>query len=270
MVGSLRSGKVVKKVMSASEIDQYLEPLLKNIEGMNLALNNLRDFFDEKLKNQQREILNLQTRLLNLEHRMIYNEHLSMLNNRKIDDSEQFSRKTNLRLRGIKVKSDDSPERIMKLIQEQVTALDLGIEASEYDRCHRIGGKNYKNGILYQDVLLKLCFWKTRNILYQNRKKLHFKVFADLTHSRSDLFEYAKNEINNDTVANRLVEFVFVDLNCKLKVFSKTKHFYAFNSEIEFRNIVSRLDREQTASVEFLDDEKLGLPDKVIPYDLYY
>ena len=53
--------------MSASEIDQYLEPLLKNIEGMNLALNNLRNFFDEKLKNQQREILNLQTRLLNLE-----------------------------------------------------------------------------------------------------------------------------------------------------------------------------------------------------------
>ena len=25
-----------------------------------------------------------------------------------------------------------------------------------------------------------------------------------------------------------------------------------------------------SASVEFLDDEKLGLPDKVIPYDLYY
>ena len=128
MVGSLRSGKVVGKVMSASEIDQYLEPLQKkNIEGMNLALN------------------------------MIFNEHLSMVNNRKIDDSEQFSRIINLRLSGFKVDSNDSPDHIMKSIQDQAAALDLGIEASAFDCCHRIGGKYYKNGILYQDVLLKLC-----------------------------------------------------------------------------------------------------------------
>ena len=135
---------------------------------MNLALNNLRNFFDVKLKKQQHEIVILQTRLQNLEQRMIFNEHLSMLNNRKIDDSEQFSRKINLRLSGIKVDSNDSPDHIMKSIQDQAAALNLGIEASAFDRCHRIGGKYYKTGILYQDVLLKLCLWETRNILYKN------------------------------------------------------------------------------------------------------
>ena len=66
------------------------------------------------------------------------------------------------------------------------------------------------------------------------------------------------------------MKFVFVDINCKLKVFSKSKHRYFFNSCIEFRNIVSRLDRGQTVSVEFLNDEEFGLRDNVIPYDLYY
>ena len=85
-----------------------------------------------------------------------------MLNNRKIDDSEQFARKINLKLNGIKVHSNGSPDYIMKSIHDQAAALDLGIEASTFDRCHRIGGKYYKNGILYQDALLKLCFWKNR------------------------------------------------------------------------------------------------------------
>ena len=87
-----------------------------------------------------------------------------------------------------------------------------------------------------KDVLIRLTSWDARNRIYQKRKELPFKVAPDLTNMRSKLLEYAKYQTDNDPRARELVDFVFCDINCKLKVFSSSKKFFAFNSEAEFLN----------------------------------
>ena len=212
----------------------------------------------------------METRLLRLESRVTFNEHVSVLTSRKIDDSEQFSRKLNLRLSGIEVVKNESPKTIMDKIQGQAHDLDINIEKFEYDRCHRVGTKYHNGDKVYQDVLLKLCFWKSRDKIYQNRKKFPFKVSADLTPRRSDILSYADDLVRTDDLFNRNVSFVFADLNCNLKICSTSNKFFTFNSKYEFCNIVARLDSEMLCSSDLLDDMNNRKPGEPVPYDLYY
>ena len=55
-----------------------------------------------------------------------------------------------------------------------------------------------------------------------------------------------------------------------MKLLSKSKKFFAFNSETEFLNTVYRLDQEATVSMEFLIDEKEDLPDLYCSYGLLH
>ena len=235
----LRSGKRFSKMSSdsvespvvpeslESELDKCLRPMEESIQNfISDSFVQLKKFFEQKLKCQQAIVTNLQTRLQNVEERVSYNEHATKLHERKLDDLEQVCRKINLRLRGIKVENHDTPENIMITIKEQAKALDLDIPECEYDRCRRIGRKFKVNGT----TLLNLCFWRTRDLLYKNRKHFNFKIFADLTQKRTELLEFARNLVEDDEVTKRAVEFVFCDQNSKLKVFSKSKLFYSFSS----------------------------------------
>ena len=275
MVGKLRSGKHIRSTdmddtILVSKIDELLQPLQKNIEVINETLKNIRHFFENKLKVQGNQIKTLQIRLLQLESRVAINEHVSLLTIRKADDSEQFSRKLNLRLSGIEVGQNDSPANILEYIQGQATEHNIHIEKFEYDRCHRVGRKYRNRGKEFQDVLLKLCFWKSRDKFYQNRKKFSFKVSADLTPRRNEILKYAVDEIRDYEATSRNVKFVFADLNCNLKICSTSNNFFTFNSKCEFLNIVGRLDNEALCSPECLDDMDNGKPGENFPYDLYY
>ena len=259
--------------MNIADIDELLKPLEQSIEGISNTLTQIRAFFEEKLKTQQVTINKLMTRMVNLETRLAYSEFLTNLHERKLDDYEQFSRKVNLKITGIVVEPNDSPEKIMNKIKDEATALNLEIEDYEYDRCHRVGRKYQKNGKTFQNVLLKCCFWRTRDIIYQNRKKISFKISADLTQRRTAVLDFAKDELDKDMKngeINSTVKFVFSDKNCNLKICSQDNKFFTFNSEQEFCNIVTRLDRVNCCSDELLADESNGKKGEVIPYDVYY
>ena len=68
----------------------------------------------------------------------------------------------------------------------------------------------YKNGRSYQGVLLKLCFWCTRDMIYQSRKKFGFKVSAGLTPRRMDILVFAQNQIEKtgDVAIERVVDYI--------------------------------------------------------------
>ena len=255
MVFELRSGR---KIMSRSNpimdninnlpgIEQLLKPLEENIKKIQDSFTALRSLFTTELDK-------LRTRINVLESRCALNEHFLQLQARKIDDNEQYSRKTNLRL-SIPAKKDEAPATLMNEIQDCVTALDIGLLPGDYDRCHRDGQKYNIKGKVYQDVLLRLCSWRARNNLWQNRKKLPFKVFADLTSRRSKILKLANNGFYNQPEMKKVIKFVFCDVNCKLKVCTVSEKFFGFSSEMEFLNIVSRLENDATLSEEFLQDE---------------
>ena len=183
---------------------------------------------------------------------------------RKIDDEEQYSRKINLLIKGIEVEIKETPATILKKIQVGISSANLVVPEYEFDRCHRIGKKYTKNGKTYQSVLLKLALWRTRNFLYQNRKLLPFKIYADLTRRRKSLLDFAKFKIENGQnlesgdhceAISRSLNFVFCDLNCRLKVKSKNNRFYSFKSEEEFYGIILKIDADLTFSKEMIEDE---------------
>ena len=98
----LRSGKIYDSNPVLSEFDELIAPIITNIEGINKALSDLKKLFEEKFSNQQKLINNLLTRVTVLESKVNFNAHIAEIQERKIDDSEQFSRKLNLRLKGLR------------------------------------------------------------------------------------------------------------------------------------------------------------------------
>ena len=52
-------------------------------------------------------------------------------------------------------------------------------------------------------------------------------------------------------------DFVFADVNCKLKLKSKTNRFFGFNSYVEFLNLVERLKEDEVSEMR-KSDEKQG------------
>ena len=86
-------------------------------------------------------------------------------------------------------------------------------------------------------------------------------MLPDLTTGRQRLLEYATVHVNvdsdgiRDMAIDRVVEYVFIDLNFRLKIKSKFGKFYAFNSEADFFSVISRVDFEHTASSGLMNDE---------------
>ena len=118
------------------------------------------------------------------------------------------------------------------------------------------------------DAIVLVRLWYDGNT-HQN---IPFKVQADLTDRRARLLKFAQDHVKNDPMDSdrQVVDFVFCDENCRMKIFSKSKRFFAFNSEYEFLTTVYRLDQEANYSEIFIKDADKGRPDLNIPYDLYY
>ena len=187
------------------------------------------------------EIEKLITRVNVLESKVSLGHHVALLHERKMDDMEQVSRKVNLRLKGIELSKNDSPTLLMEKIMKELNDAEVDIPTYEIDRCHRIGDRYHYNGKTYQDVLIKFGFWRSRNTMYQNRKTFSFRVLADLTTRRMGVLKSARDEVLRVPGLNDLVDFVFADVNCKLKMKTKSNRFYGFNTHDEFLSLVGRL-----------------------------
>lgn len=256
-----------------NELHKILNPLKININETNIALENIQNLYEQKFLRQQRQILNLQTRLQSVEERLLYQEHITDLHSRKIDDQEQVSRKVNLRLKGIELNRDDSPDLLMGKIKSEIHDLGIDIPDEELDRCHR-DGKVYISRASFandyrqkrvQDVLVRFRTWRSRDLMFQRRKEFSFIVDSDLTRRRFNLLKFIRDEIKSATddvdakpnlfAVGRVVDFAYADKNCKIKFKVKKGKFFTVSSEDEFLNLVNRLDLELTLSDNIKNDE---------------
>ena len=108
----------------------------------------------------------------------------------------------------------NSPPVIMNFIKDRVKAINLDLNDWDYDRCHRLVPKYNKNGKSYQRVILNV-FVEMKFMLIE--KVCHLLFLMD---SRQKTFEFTKLQKDN-SAAQRVIQFVFVDENCKLNL--KTK-----------------------------------------------
>ena len=219
----LRSGVETCYSTMSSRSNEALE---ERIEIISRSLKDIHDLLAKSIEDRNLEITKLQTRINVLECQVKLGQHFALLHERKMDDMEQLSRKVNLRLVGIEVCRNDSPFELMSKIEKDLEENEIELPSSEIDRCHRVGPRYIYNGKTYQDALIKFDFWRSRDTMYQNRKKNGFRVFADLTSRSAGILDQAKHDVINVPSVSDVVDFVFADVNCKLKLKSKTNRLF--------------------------------------------
>ena len=156
-----------------------------------------------------------------------------------IDNSEQYSRRSCLRIYGVKAPdagTRESPSDCMKLVQEIFKEMEVTIPESEIDRTHRVGQTKQVNNRREQAIIVKFKSWNSRAAAYRGRKKLpkSKSVLIDLTARRAKLLSKAKEMIKSHSE----VEFAFADINCRLGLKTKSGEFNFFNTEEELLDLL--------------------------------
>ena len=230
---------------------------MAEFEKINTTLKEIQDVLKTKATNAKinellQEIKSKDDRIVVLENKIaqieILEAKIAVLENnnvlleRKIDDNEQYSRRTSLRINGIplpengvKEPGDDCLEKVKNVLKD----LPEGIPECMFDRAHRVGKKKTDaEGNVSQQMLVRMCSWKARTVIYRNRKVLkNHRFYLDLTQRRFKLKLLAEKKVE----ANAKVEFVLADINCSLSMKIKDGGFKYFNSEVELDKIINDL-----------------------------
>ena len=129
----------------------------------------------------------------------------------------------------------------------------------------------YENndGKLQEDVIVKFTGWSARNILYNDRTKSNVHVTTSLTKRQSNLLAYAKEMVKNRYhMASKLINYIFVDRNSQLMVFTKTGRFLKFNSKLEFDLFVPFIEMDNRSNNNDIIAEDYSEPR--LPVNLVY
>ena len=172
------------------------------------------------------------------EHVKLYQKQMNELKD-KHDDLEQYGRRLCVRTDGVpsieNETSNDVFENVKGLIEESKSV----IPEVAIDRAHRIG-KEYTDstsGKKCKSIIVRFTTFRHRNMFYHGRKNLKHtvKVKLDLTKKRysifSDAIKLSKNFEN--------VNFVMVDINCRLKVVFKNGSSKFFSDCDNLREILN-------------------------------
>jgi hypothetical protein len=215
---------------------------LQKIHRENLTA--LQNDFITKLAPLTSAKVQLATRVDELEHKMAINAiHMDLLR-RRLDDTEQYTRRPNLIVDGIYVTPRESPSTLRRLMLNEIDKLNIDVDDLDIDRVHRHEDPYIdSNGRKVQPVIIRFTSWYCRNELYAKRFDSRFRYRADLTCRRQQILNYARDKVQTcPNLRDNVVEFVAADRNCKLILRSKSGKVLGFSSEIEFDNQLRALD----------------------------
>lgn len=191
-----------------SEIDEYLSRVLtekKDIidkvvsavqqtitEKLSEIIEVLRSEIVE-LKEQIGSLTNKNEKLEELKSEMDRDkkEQSKLINSiqEKNDNLEQYTRRQNLRVFGIKEERGEAcEERVIRLFQEK---LHINITPQQIDRCHRSGRYNENKP---RGIIVKFISYKDRNAIFEKKKFLKHSgvtISEDLTKQRITLLKDA-------------------------------------------------------------------------------
>ena len=143
----------VKGESDKETIGSILNPLREKLTEVFTLISDIEKRFDERFNRHDKLISNLLTRIEYLESRSEYSIHLANLNKRKIDDSEQQSKKSNLLIEGIPVERNENPTKLLEKIKAHISSFCIGIPDHAYDLCHRVGRRHTTNIIKKKPVV---------------------------------------------------------------------------------------------------------------------
>ena len=98
-------------------------------------------------------------------------------------------------------------------------------------------------------VLLKFNSWDARNKMYKLGKNSWFHMKADLTTRKERILKYAREQIGQESSReNKIIKYVYADVNCMLMAFTSNGRFRSFNSEAEFNSLLLYIENTTRSS----------------------
>lgn len=176
----------IKEVMKSNEFIQTLSTLIQE------AVSTKFDEYIEK----QNKIINA---LLN-ENSLLKGEIQSLSG--RIDRTEQYSKKFNIRVFGIPEVERENTEKITLDLFNKKMDLDISMDA--IGSCRRVGTR--KNNGKPRQILVTFDSYCTRKLVYSNKKKLKSTGIAikeDLTATRLSIYKKACDFFNFKDVWSR-------------------------------------------------------------------
>ena len=143
------------------------------IQGVEQKLIDKIDAIVTKLDEKDKLIVELQNKVKCLEEKAVYDDKRYELLERKLDDGEQYSRRTSLRINGIKYTGKETSEESMQKVKEEVEKLGVNLSDSDYDRAHRVSRPVDKQGniVKHRQMIVKFTSFHARTLVYKSRVK---------------------------------------------------------------------------------------------------
>ena len=106
-------------------------------------------------------------------------------------------------------------------------------------------------------MIIKFTSWQARDTFFNARNRTNYRVFANLTKRNADLLQYAEKAVADaDNDSTNLINFVFVDRNCRLMAFTKQGRFLSFNTKTEFDLLLNKCDNVNDQKIyEFINED---------------
>ena len=207
-------------------------------------LTEFLDKIEEKIESKVRDgvevliprVIALERRVESLESSMVVLEHL----HKKVDENEQYSRRTCLRILNVPLPKNDGKENYENKMKQIMNDMDCGLNPDDIDCTHRIGPKKTgADGTVNQQIIVKFKSFRQRSLFYRNRAKAkdNIKVRLDLTKRRLSILNEAKEFAKSVSS----IDFVFCDINCRLAVKLQSGQFIYSESVSDLENKIREL-----------------------------
>ena len=161
-------GKLISLI--TEKIELATTPLVDRIDTLENKLDLCESTITEKIELATKPMID---RIVTLENKLALYEAQMQELEVLIDNSEQYSRRSCLRIYRVQAPdagTRESPSDCMKIVQEIFKEMQVTIPESEIDRTHRVGQKKQVNGKTEQAIIVKFKSWNSRVAAYQGRK----------------------------------------------------------------------------------------------------
>lgn len=256
MAGGTRSMTDFAQIID-NKFDEFKKSILVELKlEMDNYFQKERINFENFIASKREEVIKLSKNDELLESVEAIKKHVNSLNDEntaikeankiltnELEDLQQYVRRPNLRIFGVKVEKNESSKDVETKVKRMISDANIEIPDEALDRAHRIERtKEDQDGNVTQPIIVRFSSFRDRTIVYKARKdiknKFHCGVSLDLTKSRLQILNRAR-EIVEDVDG---INFVYSDINCNLRAFTKNGEHLKFNNICDLEIIIANME----------------------------
>ena len=213
------TGKRLASVKTLEELQEFISKKFEEHMSTLVTKDCLENLM-EKMQEQNEVIVMQNEKIRDLENKLEVSESSVMvlknsinLLGKRIDDHEQYTRRTCLRIDGIPLVNKERAEDCYNHVNEVIRKSGVDLPETVLDRAHRIGPIKEVDGEKHQTIIVRFTTWRHRTMLYRKRKSIKdVRIRLDLTKTKLATLLKAQEKAKD----NPIVEYVFADVNCRL------------------------------------------------------